>query len=218
VQPGILVVLVLAAFLTAFYIGRQIILVFLGKPRSQPAAHATENPPVMTIPLVVLAILATLGGALNLPELHTLESWLEHTITALTASEFLLPLALTALVVALLGLGLAWMTYGRRPLREGQTDPLRGTLGPVFTWMNRKLYVDEFYQAIAIRPYDWLADKLAHPIDLGVIDAVSNGLAAGTQALSAGLRKFQNGFVRYYALAMLAGAVVVLGYLIFNFR
>ena len=65
--PAIFWVLTLAAFLTAFYIGRQVWMVFFGQPRHPAAGNAKESPRIITIPLIILAVLATLGGALNLP-------------------------------------------------------------------------------------------------------------------------------------------------------
>jgi NADH-quinone oxidoreductase subunit L len=215
-QPGVLVLLVIAAFLTAFYIGRQVSMVFLGTARSEPAAKAKENPPILTVPLVILAILATVGGALNLPGVHSLETWLEHTLEGVTPVELNVPLALVALGLAVLGLYLGWLLYGRRPLKRGQTDPLQVKLGPVFTGMAHKWWVDEAYNAAIIEPYKRLCAFLAQGVDLGFIDALGNGLGSGTRAVSAALRRLQTGFVRSYALVMLFGAVVILGYLIFQ--
>ena len=65
--PAVYWLLTIAAFLTAFYMGRQIWMVFFGKPRHAAAAHAEESPKVITVPLMVLAALSILGGALNLP-------------------------------------------------------------------------------------------------------------------------------------------------------
>ena len=79
-NPAVFVVLASAAFLTAFYMGRQLIMVFFGKPQTKAAEHATESPLVVTLPLMILAALSVLGGALNLPGLHTLETWLSHTL------------------------------------------------------------------------------------------------------------------------------------------
>jgi NADH-quinone oxidoreductase subunit L len=82
--------LALAAFFTAFYMGRQVLMVFFGKPRTPEAAHAGESPAVMLIPLVLLAILSVFGGMLNLPTIagwappnaHALTEWLGHTVAA----------------------------------------------------------------------------------------------------------------------------------------
>jgi NADH:ubiquinone oxidoreductase subunit 5 (subunit L)/multisubunit Na+/H+ antiporter MnhA subunit len=70
----------IAAFFTAFYMGRQIWMVFFGAPRTQVVGHAEESPRIITLPLMVLAVLSTIGGVLSLPVLHTMEHWLEHTL------------------------------------------------------------------------------------------------------------------------------------------
>ncbi|HCC78654.1 MAG: hypothetical protein A2X25_10070 [Chloroflexi bacterium GWB2_49_20] len=252
------VLLTIAAFLTAFYMGRQIWMVFFGKSRHAAAEHAQESPKVITVPLMVLAGASILGGALNLPYLHSLGQWLEHTIelAAEHGEEIrgylsiswggLNPVvALVSTLLALLAIGLSWLLYGRKPLQVGQIDPLKKMLGPLYTAFEKKYWVDEIYGALIINRYvdlarflaekvdwnfwhDWLHDSviarffrwftkfLANPIDLGIIDAISNGLATLTKRSSTALRQLQNGFVRSYALSVLLGAVLILGYLLFK--
>ena len=131
---AIYAILTAAAFLTAFYMGRQLLMVFFGKPRSTASEKAHESPLLVTLPLVILALLSVFGGALNLPGSHILETWLEHTLEGVAPGHFVLMVALISLVVALLGLLLAWLVYGRKPLFEnGQPDPLRKPLNGLFT-------------------------------------------------------------------------------------
>ncbi|HEX9012447.1 MAG TPA: proton-conducting transporter membrane subunit, partial [Anaerolineaceae bacterium] len=213
-QPGVMVVLLIAAFLTAFYMGRQVVMVFYGKPRSEPARLARENPAVITLPLVILALLAAFGGALNLPTLQNLNRWLARTITTLEPGEFLLPLAGLALALALIALFLAWLVYRGAFNRSTDPDPLRRGLGPIYTAMENKWWVDAFYSAVVVGGYQALSRLIANPIDLGFIDAVGNSLGSATSGFSRWLRRFQSGFVRSYALFMLLGVAVFLGYLI----
>jgi NADH-quinone oxidoreductase subunit L len=215
IAPGVGVILIIAAFLTAFYMGRQVVLVFFGAPRSDLAAKAKENPPVITVPLIVLAVLAALSGLLNLPGVSTLEHWLSTTITGLEPGEFVLPLALLALALSLLGLWLAWLLYSKAQFKLGVPDPLRRFLGPLYSGMERAWGVDAAYYAVIVGGYKRLAEFVATPIDLGVIDAIGGGIGALTRGLSGGLRKLQSGFVRSYALMMLLGVAVFLGYLVF---
>jgi NADH-quinone oxidoreductase subunit L len=235
--------LTIAAFFTAFYMGRQIWMVFFGEPRHEAAAHAEESPRVITVPLMILAVLSIFGGALNLPGLHTLTEWLEHTIEV-HAGEFVWSVALISTGLALVAILLSWLIYGRSPLKSGQPDPLKARLGPVFTGMENKWYVDEGYYAVIINPFKKLSQFLADVIDWRFwhdwfhetviagtynwvsrialnryadqrgIDAFANGLAGVTQWLSAAMRKIQNGFVRSYALSVLLGVVLIVGYLI----
>jgi NADH-quinone oxidoreductase subunit L len=249
-KQGVYWVLTVAAFFTAFYVGRQLLMVFFGRPRSEAAAHASENPPVMTVPLIILAGLVVLGGALNLPGLHSLTTWLEHTIKEIHPAEFNFVVAGISTILALGGLAVAWYFYGLRfpeflkiPPARRPDDPLRQFLGPIFVGMENKWWVDELYWAIILNPYislsrflaevvdwrfwhDWFHDSvilrgframarfLAQPFDLGIIDAVANGLGNWIIRAAGGLRRIQTGFVRNYALSVFLGVIVILGYLI----
>jgi NADH-quinone oxidoreductase subunit L len=152
---GVYILLTLAAICTAFYMGRQIKLVFFGEARHAAAAHAQESPPLMTTPLVILAILATVGGLLNLPYFSAgaaeaahnhpsglflgLEGWLEHSISSFALTEegilnlpLIKPPAVDYLVAGLaLILGLAafgaafYIIYGKRPKTATDRDPMR---------------------------------------------------------------------------------------------
>ncbi len=215
-STAIFILLILAAFFTAFYMGRQLLLIFFGKGRSKAAENAAESPAVVTIPLVILAFLSVVGGIVNFPGLHWLENWLEPVFTGLVPGEFLFTVAGASLVVALIGLGLAWVFYSARKTLAlpDQPDPLKRTLGPVFTGMERKWWVDELYQKLIISPYQGLAGFLAQPVDQGLIDGIANGLGRLTGALANAWRKLQNGFVRRYALSILVGVVLILAYLV----
>jgi NADH-quinone oxidoreductase subunit L len=240
--------LTIAAFFTAFYMGRQIWMVFFGEARSDAAKHAEESPKVMTVPLMVLAVLSVVGGALNLPfeGFHNLGHWLGHTIGEVEGLPLNLPVAGISTALALLAILVSWFLYGRNPLKAGQIDPLKKPLGFVFTGMENKWFVDEGYFALIINPFKKLSAFLADVIDwrfwhdfvhdtviLGTynwlseialneyadqkgIDAFANWLGTATQSVSATLRKLQNGFVRSYALSVLLGVVLILGYLIFK--
>ncbi|HET6595801.1 MAG TPA: NADH-quinone oxidoreductase subunit L [Anaerolineales bacterium] len=244
--PLIYWMLTVAAFLTAFYMGRQIWMVFFGEPRHEAAAHAEESPGVMTIPLMVLAALSVLGGALNLPfeGFHNLGHWLEYTLREVESLSFNAPVAGIATVLAVVAIYASWLIYGRSPLRAGEVDPLKKRLGSVFTALQNKWYIDELYHAVVVTPYMKISQFLADVIDwrfwhdwfhenvivgtynwishIGLnryadqrgIDAAANGLATVTQWLSVTLRQIQNGFVRSYALSVLLGVVLIVGYLI----
>ena len=244
--PVIYILLSIAAFFTAFYMGRQIWMVFFGEARSDAAAHAEESPKVMTVPLMVLAALSVLGGAFNLPfeGFHNLGHWLEYTLKEAEGSPLNYQVAGISTVLALAAIVVSWVIYGRNPLKKGQIDPLKKSLGFLFTGMENKWFVDEGYFAVIINPFKKLSQFLADVIDWRFwhdwfhetviagtynwvseialnryadqrgIDAFANGLAGVTQWLAATMRRVQNGFVRSYALSVLLGVVLILGYLI----
>jgi NADH-quinone oxidoreductase subunit L len=244
--PVVYVLLSIAAFFTAFYMGRQIWMVFFGEARHEAAAHAEESKPIITVPLMALAALSLLGGALNLPfeGYHTLGHWLAYTLPEVESLPFNLQVAGISTLLALLAIALSWLIYGRHPLKTGQPDPLKKPLGFLFTGMENKWFVDEVYFALIINPFKWLSQFLAEVVDWRFwhdwfhetviagtynwlsnialnryadqkgIDAFANWLGAATQTVSAAMRKVQNGFVRSYALSVLLGVVVILGYLI----
>ncbi|MEW5867967.1 MAG: NADH-quinone oxidoreductase subunit L [Chloroflexota bacterium] len=241
-----------AAFLTAFYMGRQIWMVFFGAARSPAAEHAQESPPLITVPLMILAALSLLGGVLNLPGLHTFTHWVEHTIEFIHEGEFSFLVAGISTGLALLAIGLSWWLYMRRapeleklPAAKRPDDPLRAILGPIFTGMNNKWWVDELYWAVILNPYialsrflaqvvdwrfwhDWFHDKLlvagynllarvlSVRIDLGGIDALADGIGQFVQRGASAVRRLQTGYVRNYALSIFLGVVLILGYLIIS--
>lgn len=163
---------------------------------------------------MILAVLAAVGGLLNFPGLQWLEKWLAHTLGEAAPGEFVWLVALGSLALALLGLAIGWLIYGRHPLKLGQADPLRKALGPIFSGMEAKWKVDELYSAVIIKPFNAFAQFLAGAVDLGGIDRIGNGLASGTRAVAEGIRKFENGFVRSYAFWMLLGLAAIMTYFI----
>jgi NADH-quinone oxidoreductase subunit L len=246
----VFVLLTITAVLTAFYMGRQVLMVFFGKARSPAADHARENPPVMTVPLIILAVLSVVGGAINLPWSHTLTEWLEHTSENFHGGEFILFVAIFTSLLTLVALFLAWYFYSRRyqqlleqPAARRPDDPLRSLLGPVFTALENKWWIDELYWAVILNPtislsrfladqidwrfwHDWFHDSvlvkgfnrltvfLSQSFDLKVIDGAANGLAALTQRLAGSMRRLQTGYVRNYALSIFLGLVLIMTYLL----
>jgi NADH-quinone oxidoreductase subunit L len=163
---------------------------------------------------------------------------------------FNLTVALLSTALALIAIALSYVVYVRRmkameelPLARRSDDPLRKMLGPIFTLLEHKYYVDELYNLIILQPYNaiakFVADKvdwdfwhdffhdkvlaggfkgltwlLSNPIDTKLIDGFANGLAEGTQELAQSVRRIQTGYVRNYALSVFAGLILIIGYLI----
>ncbi|TEU17203.1 MAG: NADH-quinone oxidoreductase subunit L, partial [Anaerolineales bacterium] len=178
--------LTLAAFLTAFYTGRQISLTFLGQPRSHHAEHAHETPNSMTVPLMLLAFFAIFVGFAGVPEeFPVLGPLLGHNwFHGFVGHEYgATPLNWTVLglssLLAVGGLFLGWLVYGRKPLAHGEMDPLERAmqkvgLGWLYEAMRRKFYFDELYDATVIGGVIWLADKCFRFDNRWVVDPIVN--------------------------------------------
>jgi NADH-quinone oxidoreductase subunit L len=213
------VVALFVAFLTALYTGRQLLLVLGGTPRSEGARRAAESPALMTVPLAALAALTVLGGGLGvgLGGRPLLPSVLEPVVGTHAASGAdKVALALVATGVAVLGLALAWLAYGPRRV----IDPARvaGAVPWAYRLARRKLYVDEIYLALFVRPYERLAAVLWHVVDDRVIDGTVNATGRVSLALGQRARRWQTGYPRTYLLSMLLGVVVIAVWLVLRAR
>ena len=199
------------ALLTAFYTGRQLLMVLGGAPRSTGAKHAAESPWTMTVPLAVLAVLSAVGGLVVLerfgaPLLHLLEPVLgaHHAQSEGGPSKF--TLALVASGASLAGLGMAYAMYGMKAI-----DPERitGAMPAAHRTLWRKFYVDEVYDALVVRPFHRFAPILWHRIDEGVFDRVVNGSGRSLIMAAQLFRRLQDGRVRSYGLSIALGAVAL---------
>ncbi len=240
-NPGVFVLLLASAGITAFYVFRQLYLVFGGKQRSH-AYHPHENPRVMTWPLIALAILVSVGGLLNTPPFNLLTRFLGGE-----ELPFSISVAGASVGLAALGWLGAWALYGRQPLTAGQTDPLQKVLGLVYTLMEHKYYVDELYSIMFIRSYQWLSrtaafvvdehflhdfvhDRLlvpayfhmmrflAEPIGHSFLDRGIDRTAGLVRDLSLRLRRLQTGYVRQYVVWFVLGVTLMIGYLLIRSR
>jgi NADH-quinone oxidoreductase subunit L len=212
------ILLTIAAFLTAFYMGRQVFLIFFGQARSRAAKDAVDSPKTMTLTLVVLGALSLLGGVLNLPGnfsgAHLLTSWLAPTLGEAEPSEFSFLVASVSTGLALLAFVLAYLLYHDKPSTAKKPDPLQDYIGEISVWLRDKWYVDEIYDALIIQPYNSLSGFLALTIDGRFWhDWFHNTLLGGlTQSVSRLFRRLQTGDVRNYALAMFIGVLAILSY------
>ncbi len=307
--------LTIGALFTAFYMTRQVMLVFFGKARHEAAKHAHESAPVMLIPLIVLAVLSVFGGMLNLPGgiqgvegVHLplsegLVNWLGHTqIDYTQRPDLLAPAEMDAhsthgettdahapaegthategetatghtaeggehegghhawyhgldlnpmvaglsTLIGLLAIFAGYSLYKNGLASAFAPDPLKKIIGVgLFTFLENKWYVDEFYAWLIINPFknlsvwlaeviDWdffhdlfhdgiiasgfagIANLLAGPVDKGFVDKVFDGAAGMVRGIGGwGTRTFQTGYVRNYALSVLFGVVLLLAYAVY---
>jgi NADH-quinone oxidoreductase subunit L len=212
-----------AAILTAFYMSRWFILVFLGEPRYGADIHPHESPPSMTVPLIVLGALSAVGGlALNAVHTGPLYSFLGPTVGPIDdlgyepygplEESVLIPLAIVA---AAIGIGLAYWVYLRRDTSLGRmSEPIRGTAAEI---LERKFYVDELYSTVFTRFGGRVADAMVW-FDTRIIDGAVNAAGAGSLRIGRASRRVQTGLVRGYAASFLVGALVLVGFLLVQVR
>jgi NADH-quinone oxidoreductase subunit L len=194
------------ALLTAVYMGRLVCLAFLGKSRASAEVqhHVHESPPVMTVPLIVLAVLTAVGGFLPVPALLE-AAGIGHGHGAHAPLAFMV----LAAAVAIAGLGFAGLAWVARPELPAA---VAARLGALARLVADRFRVDELYQAAVVRPIFAAADVAAVRVDPGVIDGAVNGAGVLVAATSGLWRRLQTGNVQHYALSFLVGALALLGW------
>ncbi len=211
------VVLIISSMLTAFYMARQVTMVFLGEQRDT-SIHAHESAPIMIWPLILLAIGAVVAGLINLPGLHSLETWLAPVLNEPVAepAEFHLGLAGLTLVLALASGWLGYYYYSRnaRRIKANERDPLYRWGGDFYTILEDKWGFDSAYDLAIVKPYKAIAGFANRIFDARIIDGIVNGAGWVVNQASRGLRVLQSGYVRSYALMFLIGVIAVLGYFV----
>lgn len=198
------VLTVIAAGITGFYMTRLIAMTFFGKARWPDDAHPHESPPIMTIPLVILAI-GSAGLGMALVFWGDIKSWLEPVVgyatepTPIPTSVMIVG----TLVVIIIGAIIGWVMYARRPVPE---EAPRGS------WLTRaardELYGNQVNNVLVVEP-TLVTAKAATWFDKYAIDGFVNGIASFFGQLSSHARKTQSGFARGYALAMVGGAFLI---------
>jgi NADH-quinone oxidoreductase subunit L len=223
-SPVLYAVGAVTALLTAYYMSRQVFLVFFGEARwkdraDEHGAHGDfqphESPWVMSLPLVALAGLSIVGGAVNLPIRHSTEfltRWLGpvfgaglHETTASTGLKWVLFAVTLALVLA--GIAVARAVYLAHRVREERVEPVV---------LRRAWYVDPLWSGFVEGPGRLSWAWLAYVFDARIIDGAVNGVGNAVRAGGLRLRRIQTGFVRNYALGVGAGAVAILAFMIFR--
>ena len=217
----------LTALLTSFYMFRLMFLTFGATPRfDEHRVHVHESPWSMLAPLVILAVLSTIGGWFALPAFFNgpdyFSSFLAPVFVGQEAAEAAsesavhhleLILAGVAVGAALIGLGVAFSLYLRRPEKA---DRLAKSFGPVYTTLLNKYYLDEIYAAVIVRPLLWISTNvLWKTADMAGIDGAVNGIADGITAVGDLARRPQSGNTRSYAVWVVIGAIVVMAVVFF---
>jgi NADH-quinone oxidoreductase subunit L len=222
---------VVTAGLTSLYMFRLIFMTFYGESRVAPdkAHHVHEAPPVMTIPLIVLALLSLTGGWVGLPPGFlwgdAFARFLQPVVAAPIAGAFAMPaksggaaasvivLSGITTAVSLTGIAIAWVFCLRNPALAGR---LAESLRAFYRLLMRKYYVDEIYNALVSRPLFWLSTTVLHRgIDATLIDGIVNGSGMTVEGGGEGLRRAETGNVQHYAFVYLLGALAVAAYYVY---
>ncbi|HUY42823.1 MAG TPA: NADH-quinone oxidoreductase subunit L [Acidimicrobiales bacterium] len=204
----------LTAILTAYYMSRLVVLTFRGNERFREVTHGHdphEPPASMTVPLLVLAALSTLGGLLDLPWAHgrSLATFLAPTFGYVAPSATLSTttqwgLGIVDFAAAVIGLAAAF-TIWRDRVSFKPLEP---------TFLDRVWYWDDAYDAAIGRPLTRTAAFSNDVVEARVLDGAVAGVAGSVRRSAVGLRKVQSGFLRQYALAMVLGAALIVVYLV----
>ena len=220
---GLYVVGLLTALLTAYYMTRQVIMVFYGEAKWKDHAHdhgahgdfePHESPKIMLFPLIVLAGLSVVGGAMQLPfskKLHFLEHWLapvveesEASISKTWAYENKYVLLVIAILIAATGIAAAFAVYGKKKVKAVEPRVLEQA------W---------FYDAGAAKLVGGPGRATFNAVawaDSRIVDGAVNGTATLVRNVAGQVRKSQNGFTRVYAALMAVGAVALLAWFLFR--
>jgi NADH-quinone oxidoreductase subunit L len=215
-----------ASMMTAFYMFRVVFLTFFGTFRGtkEQEHHLHESPSLMTIPLIILAILATVGGFIGIPHIfnapHLLNNFLAPVVFKvgeahehLSASTEYILIAI-AIGGALISISIAYIMYISKAQVPGNDTSYTG----MTKWANNKFYVDEIYDTILVRPMQWTSQFLYKAVDKVLIDGIVN--TTGRVSLIAGdiVRSIQTGQTAFYILAMVLSVCFILGYFLIGIK
>lgn len=219
----------IAALMTSFYMFRSVFMTFYGKSRveSDVASHLHESPPIMTVPLMVLAFLSLIGGFVGIPIMPggqifgdfigpvfaPAKAIIEHGVHhnghhSVTAELVLMGISLG---IAIFGLLVARFMYISSPGTPGRiVERFSGLHRLVYN----KYWIDELYDFLFVNSIVNFSKLMWKKFDEAVVDGAVNGVATVVRAFGSVLRLLQTGLVKDYALSILVGAIVIIGYLL----
>lgn len=216
------IVALATAGMTATYMGRLVCMTFLGKNRSTEEVrhHLHESPPVMTVPLIILAALAAFGGFLGVPHFmggHAIPNYLEHLLAGIVpenlghgtvAMEW--GMMLVSVVVGLSCLYAAYHLFLKKPARAKE--------GPLTDFLYNSYYLNEFYDAVVVKPIHAASVFLWKAVDVVVIDGAVLLTAKVSHLSGRAMRRLQTGRLEHYLVALVAGMLVIFAIMLSGMR
>jgi NADH-quinone oxidoreductase subunit L len=189
----------ITAGMTAFYVFRAMFMTFFGEYRGHEHPH--ESPPVITVPLAILAALSVAGGFIRIPV------WLEKFFPAAEAPEEF-SLVVISVAAGVIGIALAYVMYIAKP---ALADSVSSGFGWLYRAVYNKYFVDEIYDAAVVNPL--VAGSrvvLWRGVDAGLVDGIANGIGSRSQGFGSWLKLLQSGNIRSYATWVLFGSVILM--------
>ncbi len=215
-NPVYYILALATSLMTAFYMFRLYFLTFSGRFRGthEQEHHLHESPVSMTLPLIVLAILSVVGGWIGIPAVfaenaHLLSNFLSPVVASVKPAHPAIHLSHTSelalmgavLVLILVMIALASNKFSKENIDTAEPSGFSAVL-------SNKWYVDEIYDAIIVRPINWISSFLSRVVDNKLIDGLVNGVGKGVQFSARQLRLLQSGQVGSYILIMMVAIIL----------
>jgi NADH-quinone oxidoreductase subunit L len=220
-HTGLWILGIITAAMTSFYMFRLIFMTFHGDSRvdSTKAHHIHESPQVMTIPLIVLAVMAVIGGWVGLPEGvlwgNKISQFLAPSVgnfTPVLQGGFVM-LTGTSLGLALFGILLAWYFYIQAP---GMPYLIAYQMQSAYNVLLNKYYIDQLYNLIVTRPLFWVSTfVLGRVVDTFMIDGIVDGAGLSVQTGGQLSRRIETGNVQQYAFVYVLGVLAIVAYYLY---
>ena len=218
---------VAAAMMTAFYMTRLMALTFWGESRFSKDVHPHESPISMTFPLVVLAILAVIGGWVGIPHVisailpghppNLLAHWLHPALTEVQLPEVSVALEWALMGISVLGAGLfAYLAFDSYIVNKERPEIWAKRFPKTYSLISNKYFVDEVYFSKLIDPLIDTSKGLWLYIDVNFVDRLTHVVSRYVRSLGAGFKSFQTGSLQQYAMYIVVGLVVTLSYVVWG--
>jgi NADH-quinone oxidoreductase subunit L len=225
----VFILMVLAAAMTTTYMFRMYFLVFHGEFRgdSHTEKHLHESGPLMTSPLLILAVLSVIGGALNLPSFiagdaaHWMNHFLEETTLGLSqihlhhiSDSTAISIMIGTTIVTLLIIFWTYTVYAKENYPISKEQHFTGWA----EWSSNKLYIDELYNTLFVKPTEFISAKILLIVEKNLLYDSLLKITSGIQIGGNSVRKIQTGLLSNYLYFMILGVILFIGYSLYYFK